>query len=345
MVYWWRTAGGVCIHPPAAAPSRREVRHEIRRRRSHCRRCHPQRCARYPRESVTFNNVLNFGRIEDPQNETRSTTFTGAYTANYLTISGSLTRISQNTYFTEASVLVTPPVGTPFIIQPFKTAQNAVAGGPNVTAASTPAGSYTIPVTPIPAAGVWTFRFFERFNDIDGADSRWDNVTITLNDGAPPAPRPSAPSATPSPMSPPMGSLARPRSTSHSPRPPVSPPSASASAPRAPACSLLPPTTPPSARSTPSASVSRLPAAARQPQTPSSFRSTDRLPISRKSSLRSARPSPQMPDRGASRPSSAPPASERSCTRSPSRWFPQTRPPPPTSERSSRTRSSTARPP
>ena len=153
-----------------------------------------------PRESVTFTNVESFGRFQQTgdgnnPNPTLTHTFTGsdgggAYTARYLTISGQLTRISVNTNFSESTIYCVPPSGTPFLIQPFKTVQNATPEGPTVTVAAVPTGAYTIPVGSFTTAGEWSFLFYERFNDIAGRDAVWDTVTITLDDGPPPAPAP-----------------------------------------------------------------------------------------------------------------------------------------------------------
>jgi hypothetical protein len=38
--------------------------------------------------------------------------------------------------------------------------------------------------TSVPAAGTWTFRFFETYNDA-GVDTQWNNLVITLDDGPP----------------------------------------------------------------------------------------------------------------------------------------------------------------
>jgi hypothetical protein len=152
-----------------------------------------------PRESVTFTAVPSYARQADAGNAIMTATFTGSdaggsYSARFLTITGQLTRIATGTYFTEASILVTPPTGTPFIMQPFNTPTNAVAGGPAVNVGATPPNSYTIPVSAITTAGTWTFEFFERYDDtVGGADSTWDTVTITMDDATPPAAAPIGP--------------------------------------------------------------------------------------------------------------------------------------------------------
>ncbi|MDP1660286.1 MAG: GC-type dockerin domain-anchored protein [Phycisphaerales bacterium] len=152
-----------------------------------------------PRESVTFNGVPSYARQGDAGNTTMTATFNGAdgggtYAASYLTIGGTLTRAVAGTYFTEASILVTPPSGTPFIVQPYNTTTAEVAGGPVVLTGNVQAGRYTIPVSAITTAGTWSFQFFERWDDVAaGNDATWDSVTITLEDGTPPAATPIGP--------------------------------------------------------------------------------------------------------------------------------------------------------
>src|SRR6185295_3331529 len=40
---------------------------------------------------------------------------------------------------------------------------------------------------PGPAAGLWTVRFYEYFDD-DGPDASWDTITLTLDDQPAPSP-------------------------------------------------------------------------------------------------------------------------------------------------------------
>ncbi|MFT3687111.1 MAG: hypothetical protein QM783_19675 [Phycisphaerales bacterium] len=85
----------------------------------------------------------------------------------------------------ESSILVTPPSGSPFIIQPY--------GGDDTQMGQTvPAGSFSFPITPAAAAGNWSFQFFEYWDDTadDAANSVWSSVTLTLDDSAPPIPAP-----------------------------------------------------------------------------------------------------------------------------------------------------------
>jgi hypothetical protein len=146
------------------------------------------------RETATFPGPINSnGRLGSTFNAPPVTfTATGtwdnagtptAYTVQQLVFGGTSTTGTGITFFpNEASVLVTPPSGTPFIIQPRR-------GG---TSPSTLSGMVTIPVAPIAPAGTWTFTFFEIWDDgfssaiSDSAvDSIWTDVTIGLDDSVP----------------------------------------------------------------------------------------------------------------------------------------------------------------
>ena len=140
-----------------------------------------------PQESVTWTNVESRNLINTPTNDTRVATFTGAYTVQKLTITGTLTDTAgTGTYSRESSILVTPPGGgAPFIIQPY--------GGDDTELGSpVPAGSFSIPVTPVAASGNWTFQFFDYWDDTvdDAPNATWSSVTVTLDDAAPTNPAP-----------------------------------------------------------------------------------------------------------------------------------------------------------
>jgi len=137
-----------------------------------------------PRESVTFTTVPSQGLINDPDTTTLTATFAGsdgagAYNATYLTVSGSITKLIDATQHSEAAILITPPSGQPFICRPITT---------NVPGTETiPSGAFVIPVGSFTTAGEWSFRFFELFNGMTTTiDARWDTITFTLDDGAPP---------------------------------------------------------------------------------------------------------------------------------------------------------------
>jgi hypothetical protein len=147
-----------------------------------------------PRESVTFTAVDSNWRQGEPDVVSQTHTFAGSdaggsYTAQYLRLSGQLTRVTAGSYGSEATILITPPTGTPFLAHPFTfgifpTGQTTV---------SIPDGSIAIPVSSIGTAGQWSFSFFESFDDgrgttSNGVDSTWDTLTVTLDDGAAPLP-------------------------------------------------------------------------------------------------------------------------------------------------------------
>ena len=162
-----------------------------------------------PQESVTFTNVGSFSRFSEAGNVIQTHTFTGAYNVKRVNITGSLTAPvpATNSYAREACVQVTAPSGLKFIINPFTSL--GYTGTIDV-----PAGAYSQLSADEPAAGTWTFEFFELFDDNRVAavppatattpnstdpDQTWTSITITLDDEAiagPPAPIPVNPSVT-----------------------------------------------------------------------------------------------------------------------------------------------------
>ncbi|HZW08063.1 MAG TPA: hypothetical protein VFF65_13145, partial [Phycisphaerales bacterium] len=162
-----------------------------------------------PQESVTFTNVGSFSRFSEAGNSIMTATFTGAYNVARLNITGSLTApaVATNSYAREACIQVTAPSGQKVVINPFTSL--GFTGSINV-----PAGAYTQLATAEPAAGNWTFEFFELFDDnrvpavppatattpnTTDPDSTWSSITITLDDAQvapPPAPIPTSPSMT-----------------------------------------------------------------------------------------------------------------------------------------------------
>ncbi len=144
-----------------------------------------------PIESVTYTNVnsassqVNGGTA--PTNDTgangvelRSNSFTGAYSVKKIRLTAaSLSRVDLDTFPSEARIFVTPPVGTAFILQPLDT-----TNWPDP--ATIAIDSFVQPLaTPVAAAGSWSFRFFESFQDgvAGAANSIWDAITFSLDDG------------------------------------------------------------------------------------------------------------------------------------------------------------------
>jgi hypothetical protein len=153
-----------------------------------------------PRESVTFTDVPSITNQGSAENATRTAALTGTYSANFLTITGTLVDRRGATWANEASILVTPPGAgsVPFVVSPFALTTYT----PPV---SVPEGALSIPVAPAAAAGTWNFEFFEMFDDAslptgtftDARDATWQTVTLTLDDGSVPAITPgSGPSVT-----------------------------------------------------------------------------------------------------------------------------------------------------
>jgi hypothetical protein len=145
-----------------------------------------------PQESVTFTAVESRNHIDSATNVLLTHAFTGAYTVRKLTITGTLQDTAgTGTYAREASIKVTPPSGSPFIIQPFGGDDTGLAAGVTV-----PAGSFTAPLAPVTAAGTWSYQFFEYWDDTadDAPNATWNTVTITLDDAAQAIPAPYNPS-------------------------------------------------------------------------------------------------------------------------------------------------------
>ncbi len=129
-----------------------------------------------PREAITFNNVNSNGLRDSLTNTVLTTTFAGGYSVGRVHLSGTLMSVNPATYASEAMITVIAPSGESFDLQPsvnetfttevfnnleFVLDANIAAGG---------------------TSGVWTFRFFEGFDDT-GVDAVWNNITITLDDG------------------------------------------------------------------------------------------------------------------------------------------------------------------
>lgn len=133
-----------------------------------------------PRDAATFTNVNSDGQgglTGSGAPGTGNLAVSGTYDAQYITLSGTLTELNTGTFASEAIVRVFAPNGDQVaVLQPFKTAG---AGGPY----SVTNYVYKLP-TPVAANGSWSFTFGELYDD-SGVDSRWNNVTITLDDGPP----------------------------------------------------------------------------------------------------------------------------------------------------------------
>ncbi len=129
-----------------------------------------------PRESVTFNNVDSV--IAD-NSSLVTAAFTGTYAPKYITVSGVLTVLQSGTYAREAVIQVFMPGEHSFVIQPFDLNQFSTLVLDPMT--------FRIPIPIASAAGVWSFRCLEAYDDGErnAADARWTRLTIEVHDGPP----------------------------------------------------------------------------------------------------------------------------------------------------------------
>jgi hypothetical protein len=133
-----------------------------------------------PRESVVWTNVVTEGEINAPANSVRTASFGGSYTANKIRVSGTLHSGGGFSWAWDSRLLITTPWGATFSVQPF------TQEGEFATISTPGELLFDVPY-PGAAAGTWTVRFYEYYDD-DGVDASWDTVTLTLDDEPPPAP-------------------------------------------------------------------------------------------------------------------------------------------------------------
>jgi hypothetical protein len=132
--------------------------------------------------SAASASTRSWGLFNNVDSEFAATTQTrtidglGPYTVNAITVEGTLEEVQLNTYACEAVIRVISPAGQQFILQPF----NFQSFSGSVSCKYT----YQLPV-PVLSTGTWTFSFTDMYDDGAGADSRWNSVRISLNDGAP----------------------------------------------------------------------------------------------------------------------------------------------------------------
>ncbi len=138
-----------------------------------------------PREQVQFGGIVSDGPLGNAANPVQNHTFTGGYPVGRIRFTGVLTSLAPATYESESRIQITAPGGVQFIVQPFTTAATYSTVSVNDLVVD-----LSIPVAD--AAGQWTFRFFESFDDggVGTPDAQWDDVTIVLDDTLPPPPPP-----------------------------------------------------------------------------------------------------------------------------------------------------------
>ncbi len=138
-------------------------------------------CAAYgvPRESVTFTNqVSNAPAPGGGSAPNQFHTFTGGYPVRFIVVNATLSHIAAGTFGLEAIIQVITGGGQIFVLNPLQVAGfTGTASAENLI--------YPVPIDIPDAAGGWTFRFLETYEDAAGDDANWDTITFTLNDGAP----------------------------------------------------------------------------------------------------------------------------------------------------------------
>lgn len=125
-----------------------------------------------------------------PANGTATFNHAGAdFIPGDITITGTLTEVNTGTWANEARIEICSPTvcrttGALSAIGNFTT---SVAINTTITQASMSGPNFGNTGN----VGVWTFEFFESYND-SGIDARWTNLNITIADGTPPPPPPPA---------------------------------------------------------------------------------------------------------------------------------------------------------
>ncbi len=136
----------------------------------------PSSARAVPRDTVTFTNVASAGEFNAPVNEVRLYSITQGYVASRLTISATLNRVAPSTWGSDSRILVTAPNGVATVVRPFTVASFE--------------GSLSVADWPVdiamplgPAAGQWSFRFYEFYaDDPGGIDAVWSSITFQFDD-------------------------------------------------------------------------------------------------------------------------------------------------------------------
>lgn len=131
-------------------------------------------------ETVNFTNVSSYNELGDPNNTVLTHTFTGGFNLGKVNWAGVLSEVNTATFASEARIQITPSVGAPFALQ----LSSVGSFGPAPLNVS---GSGFVGPQGMDPAGLWSFEFFESFDDGNDADANWDSLDITLTDEQPPA--------------------------------------------------------------------------------------------------------------------------------------------------------------
>lgn len=128
-----------------------------------------------PRDTITLNNVNSDG----PNTGGNSPlAVANAYTAKYVRVQGTLTKVTPSATFAREAVINLLPPGAQLPTLVATTAQTTFSGSINVD-------TFVRLAAPTAAAGSWNINAMETYDDGAGADARWDTLTVTLNDGPP----------------------------------------------------------------------------------------------------------------------------------------------------------------
>ncbi len=128
-----------------------------------------------PRETISFTNVNSDGLYGDATNTVLTQAVVGGYSVGRLNFNGTLVAVNPGTYESESVFEVIPPVGDSFFIQP--------SFFEDTYTSTTFTNLELVLDASIPeAAGTWTVRFFETYND-SGIDANWSSWSLTLDDG------------------------------------------------------------------------------------------------------------------------------------------------------------------
>jgi hypothetical protein len=130
-----------------------------------------------PRDSFPISSANSDGPQAGSQATTVSVNVVGTYPTKFVRIKGTLTSLVNGTYALEASVRVNAPHFT----TPVAFTASGVLGYTSLQLDTL----VRMPTPTLNSQGQWGFGFFETTDDGPGADARWDNITITLNDGPP----------------------------------------------------------------------------------------------------------------------------------------------------------------
>jgi hypothetical protein len=128
-----------------------------------------------PRETISFTNVNSDGEYLDATNTVLSQSVVGGYSVGRMHFSGTLVSVSPVTWESDSIFEVIPPVGESFFIQP--------SFFDDTFSSTTFTDLELVLDESIPeAAGIWTVRFFELWDD-SGIDAMWTDWQLTLDDG------------------------------------------------------------------------------------------------------------------------------------------------------------------